>query len=258
MPTLGRGKLFFDKFSPGTKTLTGERYIGNTPEFNLNSESETLDHFNSDEGVRVKDDSVLLQLDRGGSFITDKIDPDNMALFLLGAKSILAQSSATAQVYNITGALQDRYYQIGQDATNKTGFRRLTNVTVQDDAGTPVVFTLNTDYTIDLERGRLYIVPGGNIDDGTNLEVGFDRAAVSRSRVVTAASATIEGALRFIAANPKGDNIDFYMPYVQLAPNGDFALKGDEWQQLPFNVEILKLNDTTESIYADGQPYVPA
>ena len=257
MPTLGRGKLYFDKFAPGTKTRTGERYIGNTPEFNLNSESETLDHFNSDEGVRVKDDSVLLQLDRGGSFITDVISVENMALFLLGNNSVLAQASATAQQYNIADVEPGMYYQIGQDASNPTGFRSLSNVTVQNDASTPVVYTINTDYTIDLVRGRLYIVPGGAIASGTNLEVMHDRAAVSRSRVVTAASATVEGALRFVAANPKGDNIDFYMPYVQLAPNGDFALKGDEWQQLPFNVEILKLNDSTESIYADGQPYTP-
>lgn len=257
MPTLGRGKLYFDKFTPGTKTLTGERYIGNTPEFNLNSESETLDHFNSDEGVRVKDDSVLLQLDRGGSFITDVISPANMALFLLGNATVLAQASGAAIATNKDGVTQDTYYQLGQSTSNPTGDRDVSVVVVKDDTTpTATTFVVNTDYTVDAVRGRIYIVPGGNIDDGTNLRITHTRAAKSRNRIVTAASATIEGALRFIAANPKGDNIDFYMPYVQLAPNGDFALKGDEWQQLPFNVEILKL-DPYESIYADGQPYTP-
>ena len=255
MPTLGRGKLFFAKFTPGTKVHTGFRYIGNTPEFNLNSESETLDHYNSDEGVRVKDDSVLLQLNRTGSFITDSIDVDNLSLFLLGESSIVAQASATAQQYDISGVQQGRHYQIGETALNPSGFRSLTSVSVQNDAATPVVYTVNTDYTIDLTLGLLYIIPGGAIANGTNLEVLHSRSAVSRSRIITAASATIEGALKFVAANPKGDNVDFLMPYVQLAPNGDFALKGDEWQQLPFSVEILKL-DGRESIYVDGRPYV--
>lgn len=258
MPTLGRGKVYFDKFAPGTKVGTGERYFGNTPEFNLGSESETLDHFNSDEGVRVKDDSVLLQLDRTGNFITDHINPENLALWMLAESSVLLQAAGTAIVHLENDVLQDRYYQIGKTTSNPTGDRDISAVVVTDDAGTPVTFDVNDDYTVDLVLGRIYIVPGGAIADGTNLEITYTRAARSRNHIVTAAAATIEGALRFIAFNPKGDNIDFYMPYVQLAPNGDFALKGDEWQQLPFSVEILKLNDNTAGIYADGRPYIAA
>lgn len=254
MPTLGRGKLYFAKFTPGTKVHTGFRYIGNTPEFNLNSESETLDHFNSDEGVRVKDDSVLLQLNRAGSFITDNIDVENMSLFLLGETSVLAQASATSQQYDIANVQKGNTYQIGESTSNPTGYRSLTSVTVQNDASTPVEYVAGTDYTIDLTLGLLTILSSGAIANGTNIEVLHSRSAVSRSRIITAASATIEGALKFIAVNPKGENRDFTMPYVQLAPNGDFALKGDEWQQLPFNVEILKL-DGLESIYVDGRPY---
>jgi hypothetical protein len=50
--------------------------------------------------------------------------------------------------------------------------------------------------------------------------------------------------------------MDYLMPYVRLSPNGDFALKSDEWQQLSLNVEILKLADY-ERIYVDGRPYTP-
>jgi hypothetical protein len=44
---------------------------------------------------------------------------------------------------------------------------------------------------------------------------------------------------------------------VRLSPNGEYALKGDEWQQMSFNLDIQKLNDTTESIYVDGRPFTP-
>ena len=43
------------------------------------------------------------------------------------------------------------------------------------------------------------------------------------------------------------------MPSVKLSPNGDYALKSDEWQQIPFNVEILK-PEGMEAVYADDRP----
>jgi hypothetical protein len=36
---------------------------------------------------------------------------------------------------------------------------------------------------------------------------------------------------------------------VQISPDGDFALKGDDWQAMTFSVEVLKLNDSTERQY---------
>src|SRR5688572_8082154 len=99
--TLGRGRLYFDAFLPNTKTKTGERYIGNTPSLSLTIESESLDHFDSDGGVRTKDDSVLLQLNRTGAFVTDNIDPENVALFLLGSATALVQAAATGQTFAV-------------------------------------------------------------------------------------------------------------------------------------------------------------
>ncbi len=70
---LGRGKVYVDRY-PQNAIMSaatvgeGERYIGNTPEFNTNSTSEDLDHYDSDAGVRTKDDSVQLSFDRAGSF----------------------------------------------------------------------------------------------------------------------------------------------------------------------------------------------
>ena len=82
--TLGRGRLYFDKFVIGTKTKTGQRYIGNTTEINLTSDSEALEHFDSDAGIRQKDMSVLLSLSRTGSFITDNISPGQPGAVLPG------------------------------------------------------------------------------------------------------------------------------------------------------------------------------
>ena len=95
--TFGRYRVYFDQFLPGTKTPTGQRYLGNTPELNMTSESENLDHFDADNGIRIKDDSMLLELNRAGSFVTDHISPENLALFFLGDASLVTQASAAAQ-----------------------------------------------------------------------------------------------------------------------------------------------------------------
>lgn len=253
--TLGRGKLYFDAFLPSTKTKTGERYFGNTPSLSLTIESESLDHFDSDGGVRVKDDSVLLELNRTGAFSTDNIDPENVALFLLGSSSTLVQASATGQTYSLPDVKKDRYYQIGATTGNPSGVRSLNNFVLKKGVTTLV---LGTDYTVDTELGRVYIMPTSvTVLDNDDLTAEYDLLARNRSRIVTAASATIDGALRFVATNPKGALLDYYFPYVRLSPNGEYALKGDEWQTIGFNLDIQKLSDSVESIYVDGRPFTP-
>lgn len=243
--TLGKGRLFFDQFAAGTKTKTGERYFGNTPEFNLTSESETLDHFDSDAGVRSKDDSVLLELNRTGTFITDHISPENLALFFLGEASVVSQSTATAASENIT-VKKGLWYQLGT-AVRPEGVVNISNFTMEDDLSATIAAA---NYEVDAANGRFRILPdAADVADNDVVTVTYDIAAATINRVVTAGNAEVYGALRFIATNPKGEKFNYYFPYVAIRPNGDFALKGEEWQQLGFNVEVLKLDDSTESMY---------
>lgn len=253
--TLGRGELYFDKFAPNTRNKTGERYLGNSPELNLTTESETLDHFNSDRGIRVKDKSILLEKSDSGSFILDEISNENVSLWFLGEVSVRAQSAiATAVTENVAAnrLKPGTYLQIGSTQANPTGLR---NVTVTDVTSDPVgtTFVLNTDYTVDAELGRLYIVPGGAIDGTSPIIVSYTATASTREQVIVGEGTTIEGALRFISYNPTGPRRDYYWPYVQLRADGDMALKGDEWQQLSFAFDILKL-DGYSSQYIDGRP----
>ena len=83
---VGRGRLFFNQFAVGTKTLSGgSRYLGNSPELSLSQDEEKLDHYNSDSGLKVKDASVSLQNDQSGSFSLDDISAENLALWFRGA-----------------------------------------------------------------------------------------------------------------------------------------------------------------------------
>jgi len=251
--TLGRGELYFNKFKPNTMVGIGERYFGNTPEVNTNVESENLDHFNSDRGVREKDASVVLQTNRTGNFITDHISPENIALFYFGSVSALTQVAATGETSNFDGVTPGLFYQLGESQANPTGARAVKNVVVKDDTTpTAVTYVLGTDYLVNAELGRIEVLVGGTIAKGKNLRVTYDTDAATRE-VIVSGSQAVEGALRYVAQNPVGDNIDYFWPWVKISPNGDFALKGDEWQQIPFNVEILR-RPGYEAVYATKRP----
>lgn len=252
--TLGRGELRFDMFASGTRNKTGERYLGNTPELNMTTESENLDHFNSDRGIRVKDKSIVLEKTDSGSFIADEISDDNVALWFLGTVGVVAQAAAASvvQVVPANRVKPGTFIQLGESLANPTGARNVTITSVTDGAATPVPYVVMTDYTVDNDLGQLYIVPGGAIDGTEAFTVTYAVAASTRSQVVVGDGTTVEGALRFVSFNPTGPRRDYYWPYVQLRADGDLALKGDEWQQLSFAFDILKL-DGYASVYIDGR-----
>jgi hypothetical protein len=372
--TLGRGRLFFSRFIEGTQTPEGFLYFGNTPEFNLTIESDDLDHFSSDEGIREKDDGVTLEVTRSGSLITDNIAPDNVALFFFGEIQTIAQSASGTATWTLENAKNGYEYLVGATDANPTGVKgidaatfvvaegggvaatgsiTLSGVPVADDtvvvngqtykfvtalgaandvligsnaqasaanlnaainggsgsgigyaAGTVAngyvtskltsnqlaltskakgvagnaytltktgaavtvsgatmtggsasgaVFVLDTDYKINLDTGRLTILGTGSIPDATDLDITYQARAATRDRVLSGTKA-VEGALMYEANNPKGKNFDYYMGYVQISPNGDYALKGDEWQQIPFNLQILKPRSGVAAILMDGRP----
>lgn len=251
--TLGRGEIYFDRFAAGTEVGEGLRYFGNTPEFGVTIETEKLDHFNADAGVRELDDSVDLEVTRTGALTADHIDMETLALFFFGSTSTQVQDTDPVVDEVIGEVKQGRYYQIGATSANPTGVRKVTSVTVDAEA---VLVTVTTDYILDADLGLLYIVPGGGIEDGDEVTVSYTPGAYSRDRVISGSTA-VEGAIKFVAVNPKGDNIDYYLPKVKISPNGDYQMKGEEWQTIPLNIEILKKTGL-EAIYADGRPYVAA
>lgn len=243
--TLGSGRLLFNRFADGTKTGTGERYMGNSPDFANSQAEETLDHYNADDGVRTKDLSVQTSQDTSGSFTLDDISRDNLALWYLGIKDTVAISAATALTQAFT-AQKGTYVQLGVTTATPQGHGGLDNVVVKQGVTT---IALTNNYEIDLETGRIYILETApDIDDGDALVATFD-TEVQTVDMVLSKSLSIYGALRFVSNNPVGKKRDAFYPYVKISPNGDYNLKGTDWQTLSFNLDILKLNATTERVY---------
>jgi hypothetical protein len=250
--TLGRGEIHFAPFKAGTLIPDGYRYLGNTPEFNLSVTSESLPHYTMDRGTKIKDKSVNLQTDFAGTFTCDDISMDNLALFFLGSASRVAQASATAETETIADVKLGRSYQIGETDALPMGVKSVT-ISAAVVGATPLV--AGTDYELDGPRGIITILEGAtNVNDGDDVEITYDLAAVSYDRTISG-NKQIEGAIRYLAYNAEGEDVDYRMAHVRISPNGDLPLKGDDWMTTPFNVEIIKPAGR-EAIYANGQPFV--
>lgn len=374
--TLGRGKLFFAPFKTGTQEPDGFQYFGNTPELALTIEAENLDHFSSDEGIREKDDSVPLEVNRTGSFTTDSIKPETIAFFFFGEHSQVVVAGGNVASESIPDVHLGRSYQLGYDPeTNLIGNKVITNLVVngtagvkatedgtfsgtstQDDtitigtkvyrmrdtlaqandvligedaatsafnltqainggagsgflyhaatvahtqvdatvAGAVVTVTAKVagtagnsialaesstqfswaggatnlsggaaatgiaaadNYELDAASGILTLFSdAADIVELDDLTVSYDFGSGTREQILSG-SEPVEGALIFVANNPKGHDFNYFMPYVKLSPNGDYNLKGDEWQTIPFNLEILKLGSNA-AIYVDGAEFI--
>lgn len=251
--TLGRGEVHFAEFKPGTLTPDGFRYLGNTPEFNLSVATETLPHYKMDRGTKIKDKSVTLQTDHNGTFTCDNIDLENLALFFQGSAGTVAQAAATGETETLEGITLGRSYQIGESDTLPMGAKSVT-ITAAADGTDATALVEGTDYTLESDRGVItFLEDAANITTGEDCDLTYDVAAVSYDRTISG-NEQIEGAIRYLAYNAEGDDIDYRMAHVRISPNGDLPLKGDDWMTTPFNVEILKPTGR-EAIYANGQPY---
>ena len=244
---IGKGRLMFDKFAPGSTRLTGERYLGNTPELTTTADAETLDHYDADQGLNVKDESITIENNLSGAFVTDNISVENVALFFSGDSETHIQTSQTGKTDTLVQVTRGRHYQLGESDLTPTGVRHVNNVIVSN-AGSPLS---PANIEIDLERGRIYVeLDAPDVEDGDSLTVVYDVQASSRD-IVIGRGDEIRGALRFLSNNPVGTNKDYYWPYVKLTPNGDFALKSSEWQQIGFSFEVLQLSGR-QRVYAES------
>lgn len=253
--TIGKGRLYFDQFIAGTTRGSGERYFGNTPELTNAADIETLDHFDADQGLNVKDESITTQNNLTGSFITDNINADNIALFFSGSAEplVIVGSSGNSDVFE--GVQRGRFLQLGVTDATPTGAREVDNVIVSV-GGSPLT-NAAANVEIDLRKGRVYIeTDADEIADGDTLTITYDVKSQQRT-VVVGSGKEIRGALRFVSANPIGSQRDYFWPYVKITPNGDFALKGEEWMQLPFSFEVLKLANR-ERVYVDDEAILAA
>lgn len=157
-----------------------------------------------------------------------------------------ATASGTMMIEDITGGPftdGEALTGSGTFAANADGVESFdtTDACISDNATHSTFYTKTTDYTVDSEVGRIYVVEGGSLDGVTDdTDVEFGVSATTYSIISGFAESSIEGLLRFVPDNPVGNNMELQIWRVDLAPGGDVAMIGDDWAVLEFTGEILK------------------
>lgn len=110
---------------------------------------------------------------------------------------------------------------------------------------TDLTITFDTD---NIDLGNLALWFGGNNTEAEPSDAPVDLGSVA----IIGSSQALYGALFFESDNPVGTNANFWFPYVNLSPNGNYALIGDTWQTLSFTAEALKRDNLTQRSYTYG------
>lgn len=247
---LGRGIVYFAALGTDGKP-DAYRDLGNAPEFSISIEVETLEHQSSRQGLRITDKEVVISQKVNVSLVLDEINHENMALLLSGEKGthtnvavagfsefemVVGNDSDTTELelgrwYDIVNSSGERAY--GIDASDLS----------METATGAVALVEDTDYTVDEEMGRFFILSTSSVAataiaafDGLDVTLAANGSAPSVNEVRALTTTNISGALKFISENPANNDVktEFQFHQVSLKADGDFALIGDEFSTMNF------------------------
>lgn len=243
---LGRGILYAATLSNGIPDASGWRDLGNSPQFNISNEVETLEHQSSRQGLKITDKEVTISQKINLAFQLDELNFQNIALlFSGGAFTEPDTNPAVAGVVavQITSALvKGRWYDL-TSVDAQAGIRvydidKTKLVLTEDPGGTPVVLVQDTDYTVDEKMGRVFITTTGAATPADELDytLAADAGALDADEVRALTQTTVTVALKFIAENPANNDVqtEYTFHQVGLKAEGDFALIGDEFTTMGF------------------------
>ncbi len=224
--TLGRGKGLFRPVG-----AAGEGYDdwGNITDFKVSFKTEKKEHHSYRSGLKVKDKEVILALDANISFSVDSLSVKNLQKFLMADAQDLAQTAGTLDVTKTVK--QDQWFELG--------YYNLGDDIVVKDSNDVTTYAEGTDYTLDKKRGLIYIIEDGAISDGQDIHVTGTYGALDAKKLLAGLSSTIKGRLLFVGDPAVGTVLDIEGD-VELAPEGDLELIGDDWVKMSFSGSFTK------------------
>lgn len=252
--TIPRGKAIFAKFLPGTQTPGPFRELGNCPEFTLTRETESISHYSSQSGLRVKDAEHAIESTLNGAYTTDDFKTENLAHWFGGDVTTVTATSQTGVIETFNAVKAGDIFQLGRSNARPTGYRKVASVVINDVDTPATVYVAGTDYVLDADLGIFDIVAGGAAV-GKNIKATYNVTASSREQIA-AGESFVEGELKFISYNPVGPQGDTVIPRARLTPSGDLALLFDpetnEYGSLSMAISALKKGSLALA-YRDGR-----
>lgn len=226
--SIGKGKVLFKL--DGTN---GFLDLGNCPDFKISMAVDKLEHFSSRSGLNVKDAEVITKQTGAGAFTLDEPNINNLNLFAMGNTVTDVSQTGSTVTDEAVVAYLDKWVPLAK--------KKLSAVAVKHTSGTPT-YVLNTDYELDAEAGLIRAKTGGAITDAQSLKVDYTYATLTIKRVDSSTKSQLKGHIWFVG-NPPAGRIQDVKGYVNLMPEGDMPMIGEEWRSFGFKFEFI--DDTT-------------
>lgn len=234
-PYIGRGKLFLDRFD-ASGNRTGQRDMGNATVFQVENKVETKEKYESMDPASslysrgVTKQTVTLKI------TGDEYTLENLAQAINASLETITGAGATITAETFTpagGAVLGRYYDLAH--------RNITTLTDVKIGSTTLV--LGTDYTADLVKGRLYLLPTSvTITPGAALTSDYIYGAYTYNAISVASVSTVECYVRFIANPVKGRTFEHEYWHVSFTPTGTLDWIADDFGN--WQLEGLVIADT--------------
>lgn len=231
---LGKGSLLLDTLT-SLGAHTGFDFMDNASNVTISAEVTKAQIFSSTQrSAPLLAESVT----RVGYTLTATLTGfvlNNLKKFLLGEDNTKTQAVGTNVTATFTGAqvVPGRYLDVGA--------RQITGVVVTRD-GTEVLVA-DTDYVLYAEFGLVLLKKGGAVVAGDDIEIEFDRPALTIDQVRIGKDAAPICHLLFLAddANQDGvasrDRLELWR--VNVAPEGDLPLVSDEYASYQLTMSVL-------------------
>lgn len=217
---LGRGMIFFDRFD-SSGDPTGEIFLGNCPSFEITPSAEEIKLYSSASATADLICSDVIRTTLALRINGSEFAKENLAMALFGDTSSITQTSAgiTDEVLT-TSAVHDRYY--------PTLYRDISAVTVTGPSGVPE-YVVTDDYVIDADSGRIYIVPGGDITEGTTVECDYTYGTIDLETVRGMNVGSVKGKIRFVGDPARGPKYEVEIWRASVRSDGAIPFIGDEY-----------------------------
>lgn len=231
---LGKGALLLDSLT-ALGAHTGFDFVGNVTALTLSAEVTKAQLFSSTQSTSPLLAENVTRIAYTLTATCSEFTLQNMKRFLLGQENVKTQTLGVAQTANFTGAqvVPGRYLDVGA--------RQITGVIVTRD-GTEVA-TVDVDYTVNAQFGLIKVLETGAITAGMDVEVQFDRPALTIDQVRIAKDAAPVCHLLYLAddANQDGvasrDRLELWK--CSIAPEGDLNFISDEYGTFQVTMSVL-------------------
>ena len=196
---IGRGKVFF-KRTEAAGTARGLKFVGDCPKLEIAMQQEVAVARSSVEAAGPVIKQVVVSNEPQIRMALRELDKDNLANLLGGTFSSYTQAA--------TGITNEPYPDVRQGTYIKLAKRGPISAVTVEPLGGGTAFTVTTDYVIeDASIPLIYIVPGGGIADGADIQVDYTPTAITGAGLETVRGATtpvIEGSLLYVPDNASG------------------------------------------------------